>query len=126
MQTVQTAQGTQGTQRAQGTQRTPTDENVTGVHAHVFPVEVDRWIAVEASLRGTFVIECPCAAGVASRIRHATDDTLGGVPEMEPLDDRGMSWSPGQARFQLARMGLGGREPVAVRRSWFKRILAQR
>jgi hypothetical protein len=117
MQTVQTTQTTQRPQR---------DENVTRVQAHVFPVEVDRWIAVVASLRGTFVIESRCAAGVASRIRHATDDTLGWVPEMELLDDRGMSWSPGQAGFQLARMGLSGREPVGVRGSWFKRILGQR
>ena len=124
MQTVQRARGTQGAQRAQGAQRTHTHENVTGVQAHVFPVEVDRWIAVVASLRGTFVVECPSAAGVASRIRHATDDTIGWVPEMELLDDRGMSWSPGQARFQLARMGLSGREPVAVRRPWYRRILA--
>jgi hypothetical protein len=123
---MQTVQTTQTTQRTRTTQTTQKDGNVTGVQAHVFPVEVDRWIAVVASLRGTFVIESCSAAGVASRIRHATDDTLGWVPEMELLDDRGMAWSPGQARFQLARMGLSGREPVAVRRSWFKRILGQR
>ena len=97
---------------------------VTCVRAQIFPVQADRWIAVVGAPGSTFVTESRSAAGVASQIRHATQDTLGWVPQMDLVDDRGRPWTPGQARVQLARMRLSDRTARTGAAPWFTRVRA--
>ena len=102
-----------------------TKNTVTSVRAQVFPVRADRWIVVVGAPGATFVTESRSAAGVASQIRGAIEATLGWVPAMDLIDDRGRPWAPGQARVQLARMRITGRPVGARRAGWLTRMLTR-
>jgi|GEM_PF-2448551 len=117
MQTMRKTQKTQTTQKL---------NTATSVRVQVFPVQPDRWIAVVAAPGGTFVTQSQSAAGVASQVRSATEQTMGWVPDMDLVDDRDLPWTPGQAGTQLARLGLDAQRAGAGRDSWLSRLLSRR
>lgn len=99
-------------------------QTIQRVTAQIFPVQADRWIAVVgAPAAEPFVTESRSAAGVASQIRRSIEGSLGWVPEIELIDDRGRPWSPGQAPQQLTRMKVA---QAPQRPSWLRRVVAHR